>query len=738
MQHCALFFDRESLFALTNSLLSRCGEHVSTQIFDPLALCLIRIAKDHDISITQEGLLSGLPLPNGRLIPQFVERAAERVSLYSNVLQQRLQQLNHFVFPVILLLKDQTACVLYRIDNEREIATVYFPEMNDTVTEVALSQLQEKYLGTVIYLQQRQFIADNQLKMQSSTQHWFWGVIRQHRSMYKDILLAALFVNIFALCSPFFVMNVYDRVVPNHALDTLWVLALGITLVITADLALKLIRSYFVDLAAVRADNKLSAYIMEKVLGRRMGQDNLSVGMMASNIQSYESIRAFSSSMTVVAMIDLTFFILFLAVICFLSWIFVIPLLIGAVVILLYALSVHIRLKQLSEAMSEASQQRQGLLIETLNNEETIKSFNATGRMQALWEKATRFNVHYSSKLRFLGGTVGSFAGWVQQITGVVIILVGVYLIVDGKLSQGALIACYLLATRSLAPISQVAGLLTSYYQASSALKMLDQTVQSEQERDNLKGWLSHPHLQGQIEFKNVSLRYSEEAKSALNDVSFSIRAGEKVAILGKVGSGKSSIEKLLLALYRPTEGSIFIDQTNIAQIDPAELRSQIGYIPQDIELLNGTVLSNIVLGNPHASRSAVEKSLIVSGLAHILKAHEDGLSFQIGEGGSKLSGGQRQAIAVARAIAQDAKILIFDEPTSAMDTPLEHHVIRQLQQYMTAQHTLILVTHKPSLLALVDRIIIVEDGKIIADGDKKTVMSTMFPQQSHHSGAAS
>ena len=342
------FFDKESLFALTNSLLSRCGEHVSTQIFDPLALCLIRIAKDHDISITQEGLLSGLPLPNGRLIPQFVERAAERVSLYSNVLQQRLQQLNHFVFPVILLLKDQTACVLYRIDNEREIATVYFPEMNDTVTEVALSQLQEKYLGTVIYLQQRQFIADNQLKMQSSTQHWFWGVIRQHRSMYKDILLAALFVNIFALCSPFFVMNVYDRVVPNHALDTLWVLALGITLVITADLALKLIRSYFVDLAAVRADNKLSAYIMEKVLGRRMGQDNLSVGMMASNIQSYESIRAFSSSMTVVAMIDLPFFILFLAVICFLSWIFVIPLLIGAVVILLYALSVHIRLKQLS------------------------------------------------------------------------------------------------------------------------------------------------------------------------------------------------------------------------------------------------------------------------------------------------------------------------------------------------------------------------------------------------------
>ncbi len=629
------------------------------------------VAKDYEISITQEGLLSGLPLPNGKLIPQFFSRAADRVSLTSNMVQQNLDQLNHFVFPAILILNNNTACVLYRFDTERQTATVYFPEMSDTVTEVPIAQLQEKYLGSVIYLQQRQFVADNKVKLEKTNQHWFWSVIRQHRSMYKDILLAALFVNIFALCAPFFVMNVYDRVVPNHATDTLWVLAFGIMIIITADFILKLVRSYFVDLAATRADNKLSAYIMEKVLGRRMEQNNMSVGMMASNIQSYEAIRYFTSSMTVVSLIDLPFFVLFLAVICIISWVFVIPLVIAAIIILLYALSVHISLKKLSDAMAEASQQRQGLLIETLNNQETIKSFNAAGRMQTLWEKATRFTVQYSSKLRFIGGTVGNFAGWVQQTAGVVIILVGVYLIVDGKLTQGALIACYLLSTRALAPIAQIAGLLTQYYQASSALNMLNQTVDAEQERENLKGWVSHPHLIGHIEFKNVSLCYPNESHSALNNISFSIRAGEKVAILGKVGSGKSSIEKILLSLYKPTEGSVFIDQTNISQIDPAELRSQIGYIPQDIQLLNGTVLSNIVLGNPHASRVALEQSLVVSGLSQILKAHEDGLSLQVGEGGHKLSGGQRQAVAVARAIAQNAKILVFDEPTSAMDTPL-------------------------------------------------------------------
>ena len=711
---------------------------MTTQIFDPLALCLIRVAKDYEISITQEGLLSGLPLPNGKLIPQFFSRAADRVSLTSNMVQQNLDQLNHFVFPAILILNNNTACVLYRFDTERQTATVYFPEMSDTVTEVPIAQLQEKYLGSVIYLQQRQFVADNKVKLEKTNQHWFWSVIRQHRSMYKDILLAALFVNIFALCAPFFVMNVYDRVVPNHATDTLWVLAFGIMIIITADFILKLVRSYFVDLAATRADNKLSAYIMEKVLGRRMEQNNMSVGMMASNIQSYEAIRYFTSSMTVVSLIDLPFFVLFLAVICIISWVFVIPLVIAAIIILLYALSVHISLKKLSDAMAEASQQRQGLLIETLNNQETIKSFNAAGRMQTLWEKATRFTVQYSSKLRFIGGTVGNFAGWVQQTAGVVIILVGVYLIVDGKLTQGALIACYLLSTRALAPIAQIAGLLTQYYQASSALNMLNQTVDAEQERENLKGWVSHPHLIGHIEFKNVSLCYPNESHSALNNISFSIRAGEKVAILGKVGSGKSSIEKILLSLYKPTEGSVFIDQTNISQIDPAELRSQIGYIPQDIQLLNGTVLSNIVLGNPHASRVALEQSLVVSGLSQILKAHEDGLSLQVGEGGHKLSGGQRQAVAVARAIAQNAKILVFDEPTSAMDTPLENHVIHHLKHYMTAQHTLILVTHKPTLLTLVDRIIILEDGKIIADGDKESVMKAMFPQQAKVAGVVS
>ncbi|MEG1856887.1 MAG: ABC transporter transmembrane domain-containing protein, partial [Acinetobacter sp.] len=424
-------------------------------------------------------------------------------------------QLNHFVFPAILLLKNNTACVLYRIDHEQQLATVYFPELADTVKQIPIAELQAQYVGSVIYLQQRQFIVDNKLKMEKNQQHWFWRVIREHRSIYKDILLGALFINIFALCSPFFVMNVYDRVVPNHALDTLWVLALGIMIIITADFVLKLGRSYFVDLAATRADNKLSAYIMEKVLGRRMEQNNMSVGMTASNIQSYESIRSFTSSLTVVSLVDLPFFVLFLAVICIISWVFVIPLLIAAFIILLYALSVHVNLKKLSDAMAEASQQRQALLIETLNNQETIKSFNANGRMQALWEKATRFTVHYSAKLRFLGGTVGNFASWVQQTVGVVIIIIGVYLIVEGKLTQGALIACYMISTRALAPIAQVAGLLTQYYQASSALNLLNKTVEAEQERENLKGWVSHTNLIGNIEFKNVSLRYPNESRSA-------------------------------------------------------------------------------------------------------------------------------------------------------------------------------------------------------------------------------
>lgn len=699
-------------------------------LFDPLAMSLIRIARDHEINITQQGILAGLPLPNGKLIPQYFSRAAERVGLSSNIIQQPLQQINTLVLPAIVLLKDHSACVMYKFDQSTQVATVYFPELGDTVTEIPIAQLQEKYLGSMIYLQQRQFIVDNQVKVHNKEQHWFWYVLHQHRSIYKDILLAALFINIFALCMPLFVMNVYDRVVPNHAIDTLWVLALGIFIVICADFCLKMLRSYFVDLAANRADTKLSAFIMEKVLGRRMEQNNQSVGALASSVQSYESIRSFTSSMTVASLVDLPFLLLFMAVIAVISWVFLIPLVLAAVLIIAYGLSTHVRLRQLSEEMTEASQQRQSFLIEALNSQETVKSFNANTRMQTIWERATGFVIHYSSRLRFLGGSVGSFAAWVQQTTGVVIIIVGVYLIVAGELTQGALIACYMLSTRALAPVSQIAGLLTQYYQASSSLKQLDQIVNTEQERDQMKGWVSHPHIVGNIEFNNVGLKYPNEQRSAVNGLSFSIKAGEKVAILGKIGSGKSTIEKILMALYQPTEGAVFIDQTNISQIDPAELRGQIGYIPQDIKLLNGTVLSNITLGNPHISREALERCLLISGLGQVLKGHEDGLSLQVGEGGSRLSGGQRQAVAVARAIAQQANVLIFDEPTSAMDASMEQHVIQHLKEHMKDQHTLLLVTHKPSLLALVDRVIVLEDGKIIADGPKNNVLKTIMPKR--------
>lgn len=706
------------------------GDSVSTSmLFDPLALCLIRLARDHEINITQQGILAGLPLANGRLIPQHFSRAAERIGFVSNMIQQKLAQINTLVLPVILLLKDNSACVLYRLDHATQTAMVYFPETGDTLTEVKLDQLQEQYLGSLISVKQRQFIIDNQVKIEKSEQHWFWRVVHQHRSIYKDILLAALFINIFALCMPLFVMNVYDRVVPNHATDTLWVLVIGIFIIICADFCLKMLRSYFVDLAANRADTKLSAFIMEKVLGRRMEQNNQSVGAIASSVQSYESIRSFTSSMTLASLIDLPFLILFMAVIAFISWVFIIPLVFATIIILAYGLSTHVRLRQLSESMTEASQQRQSFLIEALNSQEVVKSFNANTRMQSIWERASGFVIHYSSRLRFLGGTVGSFAAWVQQTTGVVIILMGVYLIVAGELTQGALIACYMLSTRALAPVSQIAGLLTQYYQASSSLKQLDQIVDSEQERDQMKGWVSHPNMAGHIEFKNVSLKYPNEERSALDSISFSIQAGEKVAILGKIGSGKSTIEKVLMALYRPTEGAVYIDKTNISQIDPAELRNQIGYIPQDIQLLSGTVLSNITLANPHISREALERSLVVSGLGQVLKGHKDGLSMQVGESGSKLSGGQRQAVAVARAIAQQANILIFDEPTSAMDSSMERYVIQHVKHYMTAQHTLLLVTHKPSLLALVDRIIVLEEGKIIADGPKDSVLKNIMPK---------
>nr|WP_320135599.1 type I secretion system permease/ATPase [uncultured Amphritea sp.] len=697
------------------------------QFDDPLSSCLLNLASNQGVVTSRSALVDGFALVDGRLSPALVERAAKRVSLITNTVRQPLNRINPQLLPCILLQEGNRACLLERLDTVAGKAWLRLPELDMQQQEVSFDDLLASYLGVVIYCRPEFKLSSDKgpAKENFRDGHWFWKVISANRRVYRDVLIAAFFINLLALTMPLFVMNVYDRVVPNHAADTLWVLAAGAFLIVCADLGLRILRSWFVELAAQRADVVLSARIMERILGMRMECAPQSIGSFAANIQAFESVRSFIGSMVVVALIDLPFFLLFILIISLISVYMAVPVLIGALIVLGYALAVQGRMQQLADIANQAGAQRNAGLIESLATAATLKSFNATGRMQALWEQATVFLSGCSGKQRLLGGSVAVGASWVQQSVAIVMIIVGVYQVIAGDMSQGALIAAYMLSSRALAPVSQVAALLTQYHQAATALSSLEDIMSNEQERELDKQLVSRPQLRGEIEFRGVCFTYPDEERPALSDVSFHVQPGERIGVLGQAGSGKSTLEKLILGLYRPTAGDIFIDGVHIEQLDIADLRRAIGYIPQDIDLLSGSVYDNITLGADTPSREALLGAIEKAGLKSLVGEHADGLSMPVGEGGRRLSGGQRQGIAVARALVQDSSILLLDEPTSAMDSVMENHVSQTLGQ-ASQDKTLLLITHRTSLLHMVDRLMILDGGRVVADGPKQVVLKAL------------
>lgn len=690
---------------------------------DPLAACLLWLAKQQGVVVSPSALLSGVPLNAGRLAPAEFARAAEKVDMAASVQRCEPGRINPALLPCVALLQDQSACLVVGVNAQDGSVDLIFPEMQDNVVRQSLEEFSKRYDGTVVYCQP-QFKLSGKPADPQEDGHWFWSAIRQNRRVYRDVLIAAIFVNLMALVMPLFVMNVYDRVVPNQAVETLWVLAIGAVLAISADLLLRLMRTWFVDLAANRADVVVSSRIMQRILGQRLESRPEAVGAFASNVQAFETVRAMVGSMTVIALVDLPFFLFFALIIALVGGWLVVPVLLGAAVLLLYALSVQARMHRLSDAMNQAASKRNAVLVEGLTTLETVKAFNAAGRLQHSWEQTTRFLSGCSAKLRLLGGSVASLAAWLQQLVAISIIVIGVYLIIDGQITQGGLIAAYLLSSRAMSPISQTAGLMAQFYQASIAMDAVEGMMQAPQEGSENRAQQHDPGA-GSIEFHDVTFSYPGSDKPALDKLSFKLEAGERVGLLGRAGCGKSTVAKLLLGLYQPQSGSIFVDGVNIQQIDPSELRRRFNYVPQDTRLLQGSVYDNIALGTAQLDKQRLLFALNASGLAALVGAQAEGLSLPVGEGGDHLSGGQRQSVVVARALATPANMLLLDEPTAAMDSTLEAHVRENLREY-SQDRSLLLITHRNPLLELVDRLIVLDKGQLVADGHKAQVLSSL------------
>ena len=529
---------------------------------DPLIISLSLLAALLQRPFSTEALKAGLPLGERRFTPDLAVRAAERAGLGASVVRRaKLRQIQPVTLPCILLLKSGNACILMEFEKGKADAKVVIPEGGGTKKSIAVDALQEQYTGYAIYARPEfkfdERAPDIKVKEYRS---WFWGTLWQFWPIYGHVLLASIIINCFAIASPLFIMNVYDRVVPNNAMETLWVLAIGVLTVFGFEFIMRNLRTYFVDVAGKNADVLIASRLFERLMSMRLDSKPPSTGAMANNLREFESLREFFTSGTLIALVDLPFILLFVAVIWMIAGpIAYVPLIAVPLVILVGAM-LQFPLRQVIEKTQREASQKHAILVETIDGLETIKATAAEGRVQRAWERFVGLTAASAGKARFLSGLATTFAQVSIQMSTVFVVVAGVYQIAAGDLTMGALVAATILTGRALAPLGAVAGMLTRLQQSRVALRSLDEIMKKPIERPADKTFLNRPRLSGQIEFKDVKFSYPGQDISALDGLSFKINPGERVGILGRIGSGKSTVARLTMGLYDPAEGSVLMD----------------------------------------------------------------------------------------------------------------------------------------------------------------------------------
>lgn len=693
---------------------------------DPLLSCLVFLTGHYGHAKSAQAITAGLAYDEKNMGPNLFCEAAEKAGLKSKIVHRdKIKKIPAPVLPAVLILKNAQACVLLKISADEHSAVIWSPE---TAAErsVKLTDLKQSYTGYAIFVHPRPEFSDADAPhAQDANRHWFWGPMWDVRDIYWKVGIAAILINLFALTSPVFMMNIYNRVLPNNAMETGWVLAIGAITVFVFDFIMRTLRGYFIDLAGRRVDVIAARRIYDQLMNMKLAGRPKSAGAFANMLRDFDSVRDFTTSATMTGIIDLPFTILFLTVIWMLGGnvAFILAALLILVVLAGYALQVPLRNYVRKSARS--AEAKHGLLVETIGGLETIKAIGADGRLRARYGDQVAENALYSQQSRFYSALGGNIAQLVQQLASIVIVLAGMYLVKEGDMSVGALIACVMLGSRAIAPIGQVANLMSRYHAAQGAMKTIDGIMAKPVERPQDAKFLHRPDLKGQITFKTVSFAYPNAQRKSLDAVSFTINAGEKVGIIGRIGSGKSTIARMMMGLYEPAEGTILIDDTDYRQIDPADLRRSVAYIAQDVVLFSGTVRDNITASVPHATEEDILAVAKAAGVHEFISRHPMGYDAPVGERGEGLSGGQRQTIALARAMLLKPNIFVCDEPTNAMDVQAEVAFTSHIARY-AKDKTLVLITHRQQLLPLVDRLILIDQGKVIADGPRDKVIETI------------
>ncbi|NQD91990.1 type I secretion system permease/ATPase [Pseudomonas sp. CrR25] len=691
---------------------------------DPLLDGLLILCRLHGCSASRGSLSAGLPMPEQRLSAELLPRAAARAGLQGRLLRRELDAISALNLPVLLLLKNGRSAVLRKWGNNNQ-ALILPSEVEGGEHWVNREQLAIEYSGQAFFARPRHELEEARTPLVPRIEAWFRDTLKLSRWLYTDAVLASLLINALGLMVPLFVMQTYDRVVPNQATATLWVLAIGLFIGTGFELLLRILRANLLDTAGKKTDVVLSATLFERISGMSMKARPATVGGFAQSIHDFQGLREFLTAVTLTSLIDLPFAVLMIAVIGLIGgWLVAIPLL-AFPITALFALVIQARLRDTVQKSLTLASQRQALLIETLGGLETLKAYGGESERQHQWEKTHGALTRLDSHARFLSALATNGTLFFQQVAGMATIVVGVYSIIAGDLSVGALVACYMLGSRVLAPLGQIAGLITRYQQARLTMTSTDALMALPQERQAKQRPLERTQLKGALDIRQVTFRYPDQSAPALANVSLRMAAGERVGIIGRSGSGKSTLARLLMAFYNPDEGQILLDNLDLRQLDVADLRHQIGYVAHDLPLLAGSLRDNLTLGARYVNDARMLEVAELTGVSDLARQHPQGYDRPVGERGQLLSGGQRQAVLLARAILLDPPILLLDEPTSAMDNTSEDILRNRLHSWAQGK-TLLLITHRASMLSLVDRLVVLDNGHIVADGPKDSVIEAL------------
>jgi ATP-binding cassette subfamily C protein LapB len=691
---------------------------------DPLLDGLLILCKLHDCSASRTTLSAGLPLAQQRLDVELLPRAAARAGLQARMLRRDLNAIDGLNLPVLLLLKGNRCAVLRRWEADGR-ALILPSEADGGEQHVTREELQALYTGQALYARPRHELENLRAPLVPRVEAWFRDTLKLSRWLYSDAILASFLINLLGLMVPLFVMQTYDRVVPNQATSTLWVLAIGLLIGTGFELTLRLVRAHLLDQAGKKTDVILSATLFERITGMSMKARPASIGGFAQSIHDFQGLREFLTAVTLTSIIDLPFAVLMLAVIGLLGgWLVVIPLCAFPITIL-FAWVIQTRLRDTVEKSLALGAERQALLVETLGGLETLKACSAESERQHKWESTHGALTRLDSHARDLSALASNGTLFIQQFSGMATIVAGVYIIIGGNLSVGALVASYMLGSRVLAPLGQIAGLITRYQQAQVTMKTTDALMALPQERDPAKRPLEHVRLKGAINVVKTSFSYGGQGAPALTEITLNVRPGERIGIIGRSGSGKSTLARLLMGFYTPDEGQLLLDGLDLRQVDVTDLRQQVGYVAHDLPLLAGSLRDNLTLGARYVSDARMLEVAEITGVSDLARHHPLGYDRPVGERGQLLSGGQRQSVLLARALLLDPPIMLLDEPTSHMDNASEDALRAKLATLMQGK-TLLLVTHRMSMLSLVDRLVVLDNGRVVADGPKEHVVEAL------------